>query len=392
MNQKKLSRMFSVRSLVGCMIAALLVVVMSACDEPVTWDLVYGGDADDMAFEAKQTSDGGYIIAGYAESYDFLVVKVDALGTEEWSKTYGGSEWDFAYSIDRTIDGGYIVAGGTESYGAGDTDAWVIKLTADGTEEWSKTYGGTGGDYLYSIRQTPDGGYIGTGIFSGSAGYDCWIVKLDAAGNEEWSKTYGGSGIDGGRSIEPTIDGGYIASGYVTVEATGTQKIWVLKLDASGNDVWSKLLGGEGSDFGMEAQQVFDGGYIVGGMTLGTDMTGSDGIIIKLDHQGNEVWSKQYGGEERDQINSIKPTVDGGYVAAGGYGEVNTDVWVFKLDYAGNMVWEQKYDRGPSDLAYSIDLTFDGGYIVAGISDPDAEITPFNFNCWILKLNSSGEL
>ncbi|MCP4135556.1 MAG: hypothetical protein GY754_31595 [bacterium] len=394
MNLKKRLRMFSVRSLLRCMIGVLLVVMMSACDEPVTWDLVYGGDSDDWTADVTQTFDGGYIVAGYTDFYDLQVTKVDPLGMEEWNKTYGGSERDYGFSISRTFDGGYIVSGGTESYGAGGFDAWLIKLAADGTEEWNKTYGGISNDLFFDTRQTLDGGYIAAGYTTptGADNNDCWIVKLDAAGNEQWSKTYGESGYDSARSIEQTIDGGYMASGLVSVDATGLQKIWVLKLTASGNEVWTKLLGGEGNDYALEARQAFDGGYIVGGVTYGTDIANADGIVIKLDPQGNEVWSKQYGGEERDQLHSIKPTFDGGYVAAGAYGQVNTDVWVLKLDYAGNIVWDQKYDRSHSDLAYSVDTTFDGGYIVAGITDPDEETRPFNFNCWLLKLNSSGEL
>ena len=99
---------------------------------------------------------------------------------DQWAKTYGVTGYEYAYSIQQTADGGYIVAGYTSSSGAGDTDAWVLKLNSDGTVAWQKTYGGTG-DIAYSIQQTADGGYIVAGCTNsfGAGNRDAWVLKLN---------------------------------------------------------------------------------------------------------------------------------------------------------------------------------------------------------------------
>ncbi|HHT9118139.1 MAG TPA: hypothetical protein ACFYD1_05875, partial [Candidatus Hypogeohydataceae bacterium YC38] len=111
------------------------------------WAAIYGGANEERAYSIQQTSNGGYIVAGWTRSFgageaDAWVLKLKADGTVEWQKTYGGVKDDMAYSIQQTSDGGYIVAGGTKSFGAGEADAWVLKLRADGTVEWQKTCGG----------------------------------------------------------------------------------------------------------------------------------------------------------------------------------------------------------------------------------------------------------
>ena len=124
----------------------------------------------------------------------------------QWAYTYGGSNGDFVTSIQQTTDEGYVVAGYTESFGAGNHDAWVMKLDASGNIAWQKTYGGSDFDYARNVQQTTDSGYIvagGTGSF-GAGSDDVWIIKLDAGGTIVWQKTYGGSGSDGPNAIIQT--------------------------------------------------------------------------------------------------------------------------------------------------------------------------------------------
>jgi hypothetical protein len=158
-------------------------------------------------------------------------------GCENWNffpKTYGGGE---AYSIQQTSDGGYIVAGYTGSFGAGGRDFWVIKLDSSGNITWQKTYGGYNHDEAYSVQQTSDGGYIVAGYtYSfGVGSHDFWVIKLDSSGNIIWQKTYGGTGVDTAQSIQQTLDGGYIVTGTTTSFGAETYKFWVIKLDSNGN-------------------------------------------------------------------------------------------------------------------------------------------------------------
>ena len=256
-----------------------------------TWAKSYGGSGYDYAHSIQQTSDGGYIVAGYTESFgagneDLWVLKLNADSTVAWQKTYGGSDLDRATSIQQTSDGGYIVAGWTDSFGAGIQDLWVLKLNADGTVAWQKTYGGSGYGDATSIQQTSDGGYIVAGVTFGTGNEDLWVLKLNADGTVAWQKTYGGSGFDYATSIQQTSDGGYIVAGGTASFGAGNEDLWVLKLNADGTVAWQKTYGGSGYDGALSIQQTSDGGYIVAGFTaLGAG--DYDIWVLKLDSNGN---------------------------------------------------------------------------------------------------------
>jgi len=166
-----------------------------------------------------------------------------------WAKAYGGNSWDSAFSVHsvrQTSDGGFIVAGYTDSFGAGSSDFWVLKLDADGNVSWQKTYGGSSYDHAESIQQTADGGYIVAGRTNsfGAGNYDLLVLKLDASGNVLWQKTYGGEQMDGAFSVQQTSDGGYIIGGMTESFNVESGDAWVLKLDGNGNVQWQKTYGG----------------------------------------------------------------------------------------------------------------------------------------------------
>ena len=140
----------------------------------------------------------------------------------QWIKTYGGTGSEYMYAIQPTSDGGYIVAGETSSFGAGNSDAWLLKLNADGVIEWQKAYGGTGSEYMYSIQQTSDGGYIVAGETnsSGAGDSDAWLLKLNENGTIQWQKTYGGAGYDYFASVRQ-IGTEYLVAGMTSSSGAG---------------------------------------------------------------------------------------------------------------------------------------------------------------------------
>jgi predicted secreted protein len=151
---------------------------------PIEWNQTYGGAGDDRAYSVINTTDGGYALAGYTNSfgaggYDFWLVKTDSAGNMQWNQTYGGAGDDCARSIVQTSDGGYALAGYTYSFGAGGYDFWLVKTDSAGNMQWNQTYGGTGDDYAYSVVQTSDGGYALAGYTNsfGAGGYDFYLVK-----------------------------------------------------------------------------------------------------------------------------------------------------------------------------------------------------------------------
>ena len=360
----------------------------------VTWARTYDKNEYDWAESIQQTSDGGYILAGATGSFDSntdcLVIKLDSNGVVSWAKTYDKNEYDWAESIQQTSDGGYILAVGPGVFGewliffaaeltASPTtasinsstpseifsDFLVIKLYADGTVDWAKTYGGDYFDWAKSIQQTSDGGYIvaGTTLFF---------------------------------SVEPDVSSvGQIASFDTTsIDSTVTANIdcLVIKLNSNGIVTWAKTYGGDYFDWAKSIQQTSDGGYILAGATGSFD-SNTDFLVIKLYANGTVDWIKTYNKDEYDWAESIQQTSDGGYILAGGpgfFGEwlilpaspttasINSsiskvftpvytpDFLVIKLHADGTVDWAKTYEGDYFDWAKSIQQTSDGGYIVAG--------------------------
>jgi len=361
------------------------------------WFKHYGGGSADIGHSIQQTSDGGYIVAGFTISftygnYDFAIYRLNSSGNKVWFKHHGGTGEDIAYSIQQTSDGGYVVAGYTDSYSYGFDDFAIFKLDSNGNKVWLKHYGGAGTDKSNSIQQTSDGGYVVAGYTdSYSYGFDDFaIYKLDSNGNKIWFKHYGGAGADKINSIQQTSDGGYIVAGYTYSYTYGGSDIAIYKLNSSGNKVWFKHYGGTSNDSGHSIQQTSDGGYILAGYTESYTHGNSDFAIYRLNSSGNKVWFKHYGGVNSDYGMSIQQTSDGGYIVAGyteSYTHGNSDFAIYKLNSNGNKVWFKHYGGTGNDQSRSIQQTTDGGYIVAGNTN---SYTHGSSDFAIYKLESNG--
>ncbi len=330
---------------------------------------------DDVGTSVQQTSDGGYIITGYTGSYgsgkgDVWLIKTGAKGNILWERTFGGEEDDWGCSVQQTRDGGYIIAGYTESYGSGKGDVLLIKTDKEGNKVWDKAFGGEGFDYGYSVQQTKDGGYIIAGYTGsyGSGNGDVWLIKTDAEGSMLWDRTFGGEKKDEGKSVQQTKDGGYIITGYTESYGSGSGDVWLIKTDAEGNKIWDRTFGGEGYEEGNSVQQTRDGGYIIAGETSLHD--DADILLIKTDAQGNKVWERLFGDKWHYENGSCIQTRDGGYIIAGyteSYGSGGKDVWLIKTDTNGNKMWERTFSgEGHGWGGYSVQQTRDGGYIITG--------------------------
>ena len=215
------------------------------------WTRIYGGSGsdDNEGSSVAQTSDGGYIISGMTYSFgvggDVYLVKTDAMGDTIWTRTYGGSDYDGGFSVAQTSDGGYIIAGYTRSFGAGEEDVYLVKTDSLGDTIWTRTYGGSDDDHGYSVAQTSDGGYIVAGYTEsfGAGSWDVYLVKTDGLGDTIWTRTYGGSDWDEGYSVAQTSDGGYIVAGVYDYDwEAETGDVYLVKTDAVGDTIWTLSL------------------------------------------------------------------------------------------------------------------------------------------------------
>lgn len=149
------------------------------------WQKAFGGFDVDRAYDVDHLDDGGYIITGYTyvsgdRLDDMWLIRTDSLGNALWTKTFGGDGRDYGNAVKQTTDGGFIVAGYTLSFGMGSEDFWLVRTDNDGNLLWQTTFGGGLSDVAYSVQQTLDGGFVATGhtLSHGAGVHDVWLIKL----------------------------------------------------------------------------------------------------------------------------------------------------------------------------------------------------------------------
>ena len=288
------------------------------------WSKNYGGSGIDIGTSLTVLSDG-YLVAGCTGSAgepgisagyggnEYWVLKLDLNGDLVWEKTYGGKRHDAAKSILPTSDGDFIIGGNTWSNNGdiisnhGHSDAWVIKINANGLLQWSKTFGGVTADHMNSMTQSDAGNFtiagskgimdlVGDG-FGGRYDDQFWILSFDSNGQQLWENTYGGEKYDEATSIETTIDGGYIVGGWVRSTAgqfanhQGNKDVWFVKTNASGDEEWSQLIGGAENEMVKSITQANDGGYLMVGYSNSTFI---DTVFVKKGFE--DWWVVKFGG------------------------------------------------------------------------------------------------
>jgi len=288
----------------------------------LTWAKTYGGSYNEQFFDLWENNDGtlfgaGYMYLGAASStIDFLVAKFAADGTPIWSYTGGGaSASDVAYAGQGTADGGYIVIGYTTGYVDPAGDILLVRLTSTGSVLWARSLTaqvGPGFDGGYCLCQASSGAfYIGGYTESLGNTSQGLIARMTPDGNLSWCKTFGGSAAEGVNQIVATPDGGFVAAGFIGSQGQGNNDIFVFRGTSQGSVVWSRLFGGPDNDYATGIDTTPDGGWIISASTRSCGDIDGDGLLIKLDSNGNFQWSSKAGGNNADFVRGVDSLSNG---------------------------------------------------------------------------------
>ena len=366
----------------------------------VVWEKTYGGVADDRAFYALPTDDG-YLVVGSSRSIAAnttvgWALKLNGDGDAVWNRTFlEGYGTELRYAVNLTD--GYLLVG-NEFFASGEVQGYVAKVDNQGALLWKTILGAGKTDKLFSGMATTDGFVVfGLASVSSNGESGAWVVKLDTSGNVVWSKTYGQSTDSALRSGVLAQNGDYVVAGYIA-KADGNYDFYLLELSTSGNVIWNQTYGTAGSQKAYSITKANDGYVVVG--DIQSPNAASDAWMLKVDPSGNMVWNKTIGGKDADSAAYVTSSKDGGYLVAGftfSFGAGNRDFWLFKISDAGQVLWScTRGDQGFQE-AYGVIESGDNQYVMVGWTDPPGQpalIGKATYDFYVVKLspaqNSSG--
>jgi len=321
--------------------------------------------------QALATSDGGYIIVGTVNMHDdyqlesivfssighddIIVIKTDRRGELKWRKNYGGETNDEGYSICEAKSGGYIISGTTNSF------PYIIRIDRNGRVLWEKVFRSLFSD-KNSILETRDQCIVVSGsAVTDTNDIDIYLLKTNPSGDSVWLRVFGEKAIEEfSESIQETADGGYIVAGYrrdrkfKIILNTGcltcdysvpndSTDIYILRTDSNGKILWNRKYGGSFLVEGHSICSTNDSGFAIAGyIDTVIEYTSDNEVkewdrnvyVMKIDRNGDYLWSKKLGGDDIDEGYDIIQATDGNFVVVGrtySFGVSIADVYAFKF-------------------------------------------------------------
>lgn len=369
-------------------IAVLLLVQVPT--QAQTFQRLYGGADTDLAWDMARTPDGGYVLAGYTESFgagtdDAYLMKTDSLGALVWTKTYGALGLDRIHRMAVTADSGLLLAGSTLNFGFGGYDLLLMRTNAAGDLLWSKVMGNTGNGGVGDLLVLDDGGSLicGTASGPGMTAHDVYLVRTDQGGDTLWTRRFGTIHSDVGRGVRRTADGNYVVFGFTTVNDPAGSDLMLLKVDDNGTLLTSRIYD---SPVPVQADAIVvaaDGGFLLAGFSW--DIGG--GIYrpyaMRTDAAGDTLWTGVYdtGGAFDARVFCAAETSDGGFIMGG-------EAMVMKVDAAGNVEWANALLNGAAPFHVACEVLANSGFVFCGYSDTGTG--PGNLDAHLARTDASG--
>jgi hypothetical protein len=379
------------------------------------WDRSYG-DASGQLYAMQPIPGGGYLLGGQkyvmGMEKDYHVLAINPNGDPLWERFYGGTLGDYLVAVVGTADGGCLLGGYSRSDPGGQktapmrgsADYWVVKIDANGSQLWDRSYGGDSYEEFTCMLALPDGGALLGGVSSSGlsgnktvpslGGGDVWVVRIDAQGNRLWDRAYGGSGDDSLFAAVAAPDNGFLlagtssspVSGNKTAPNLGSFDMWVVRVDADGNKLWDRAYGGSGSEYPTAGLSTPGGGFLLvgrswspsGGQKTSPHYGGGDGWVVSIDGQGALRWEQSFGSTDYDSFQAILRAPGVGYLLAGwsvslgvsgnktapGFG--SSDYWVVQISSSVLPIIEQQ----PRSLVATGGTTVSFSVAVASFTQP----------------------
>jgi hypothetical protein len=307
------------------------------------WTKSFGDQFDEYGIDVKPVFAGGYILVGTKSisanvNYVFAT-RINSTGGIAWQKVYSGGGIEEVQGVETTYDGGFLIYGTSGTYGT--PGAHVIKTLSDGTIQWRKVFGGSRGASRCAAKEIPLGGYILTTRINDSLTAvvnDVMVARLNPSGDTIWTLTFGGNQSDEPYDVDVCADGSFIVSGRTYSYGAGISDIFLSKISAGGQLMWTKTYGGSGIEMSFDADEATDGGYIISGWTDSYGFGLTDALLIRTDANGDTLWTSVSGTSGGNFPYEVTESPFGNFLFAGdSYITTFSDysVFLYSVDYNG---------------------------------------------------------
>jgi len=374
-----------------------------------SYALTVNDTADEAVYDMARTHDGGFVLTGitdviycqgghgarFACGGRTLLVRINELGDTLWTRSYDGGDqgWSEGKAVQQTDDGGFVIVGRADTEENG-SNIWIFKVDEHGNMAWAKMFGDIGYDEGTCVQQTDDGGFIITGskeeIDTGTQ--MLWLIRTNELGDSLWTQKYIAGDLSRGRYVLQTDDGGFIIAGIAESWNDNQNKISLIPPLLQRNQALTKTLNIKSSQDGdlmMSEDEAIRNIYL--GIKNNLDIPGTvgteiahyftifledsviqerDAWLVRTNELGEILWDKVIGGAGWDEIYTMSPTSDGGYILAGEKYVEETDsqdMWLIRVNDRGETLWTTTLGDSAYETAYDVQQTSDDGYIVTAL-------------------------